>query len=71
MMKARMQCHKPNEVREPKNEKPQSCAILVSVKMTDKHRTCLALVDIGSSATLANEEIVQDCKDKEVRNEVE
>ena len=59
MMKACMKCHKPNEDAEVKNKKPQSCAIIVSVKKTVGRQNCLTLVDTGSLSLKFN--IVSDC----------
>ena len=71
MMKACMKCHKPTKANELKNDKPQSCAIIVRVKMTYKRRNYLALVDTGLSVTLENTEMVRECKDNEIINKVE
>ena len=71
MMKVRMKCHKPPEKNEVKKDKPQSCTIIASVKTMDGRRNCLVLVDTISLATLANEEIVQECLGNETKQEVE
>ena len=64
-MKSRMS----NKHKTSKKTTPQSCVIAVSVRNCDGQRNCLALVDTGSSATLANEAIVANCTKNETKNE--
>ena len=60
MMRARMKCRN-REKENNEQEKLKSCTIIVSVKTEEGHKNVLALDNSGSSATLANKELVEIC----------
>ena len=66
MMRVRMKWRN-REKENDKQEKPKSCTIIVSVKTEEGHKNVLALANSGSSATLANKELVKNC----IRNKKE
>ena len=69
MMRARLKCRSSKE--SDKKTKPQSCAIIVSVKTAAGRKNVLALADTGSSATLANKHIIKDCMSAKQEKAVE
>ena len=70
MMRARLKCSATIEEKN-KDKKPQSCAIVVSVKTANGRKNVLALADTGSSATLANKSILSECTKNINKKEVE
>ena len=55
-MRAHLKCHSSKEPE--KKLKPQSCVIIISVKIATGHKNVPALADTVSSATGSNKDIV-------------